>query len=161
MGNGEIVNLSLSPGQFYSCIFADNSIKICRFDNNKAVVSASNLKIGEAAIQQVSSGGEQMAFVRDSVIQFKSILGTSSSITEVLETNPRNFASSSSQTGECRNKMKIKSLDFCPDKSYSVTIETLEDKAFANKHIYISSLKIWGSDNQLVQMIHSPCQNGD
>ena len=58
LGNGEIVNLSLSSGQFYSCVFADNSIKICRFDNNKAVVSASNLKIGEAAIQQVSSGGE-------------------------------------------------------------------------------------------------------
>ena len=151
LGNGEIVNLALSGEQeFYSCIFADNSIKVCRFDNNKAVVSAANLKIGEAPILQVSSGGDQIAFVRDSMVQFKSILGTSSSVTEVLETNPRNFATSSSQSGECKNKMKIKSVDFCPDQSYSVTIETLEDKTFENKYIYISSLKIWGKDKQLV-----------
>lgn len=49
LGSGEITNLTLSAGansSFYSCIFSDNSIKICRFDNNKAVVDQHNLHLG-------------------------------------------------------------------------------------------------------------------
>lgn len=56
-----------------------------------------------------------IAFQKGSKLQFKSILGTNSIVSETLDTNPRNFTSSSSVSGECQSKLQIRSFSFSPD----------------------------------------------
>jgi hypothetical protein len=38
LGSGKITNLSICENDYYACIFSDNSFKVMRFDNNKAVI---------------------------------------------------------------------------------------------------------------------------
>lgn len=94
LGSGEIKNLGISvDGDFYSCIFSDNSLKVCRFDNNKTVVAAKNLSVAQESSIHNFSGTEEIAVSQGSKIMFKNLNDSNPEVKEVLETNPRNFTS--------------------------------------------------------------------
>lgn len=63
LGKGEITRMALSSDQeFYSCVFSNNSFKVCRFDNNKAVVESQLLQLGSSNFD-MAQVGEQLAVV--------------------------------------------------------------------------------------------------
>jgi len=90
LGQGEIMQLSLSESEFFSCVFGDNSFKVCRQDNNKVCISSSNLQLDDSS--KISMIDNQTAIVTGSKIQLKSFDDNSPSVT-VIETNQRNYTS--------------------------------------------------------------------
>lgn len=44
LGGAPITSLAVS-GDYYACIFGDNSLKVLRFDNNKAIINHENLNL--------------------------------------------------------------------------------------------------------------------
>ena len=49
LGMGEITSFSMSVNQeFYGCLFSNNQFKVCRFDNNKAVIDTCLLDFGSS-----------------------------------------------------------------------------------------------------------------
>lgn len=98
LGGGEIMSVSLSAQDFYSCIFSDNTFKVYRFENNKTVVSQGNLRVDSNSLlcqfAPETNAGDTMAIVNDSTIQFKQVVNQEGPVvTSQLNTNPRNFVS--------------------------------------------------------------------
>jgi len=71
-----------------------------------------------------------------------------------LETCPRNYTASDAEP----LSFEIAAVD--RRGSWIVTIETLEDKKFENRHIKITNLKIW-KDHELVQFVHEPFSSSE
>ena len=90
LGAGEITNLTIS-GDYYCCLFSTNTVKVFRFDNNKAVIDQQSLNLSDSLLSQVP-GSEDVAFIKNSVIQFKPLINQDGPIVNSqFQTNPRNF----------------------------------------------------------------------
>jgi len=143
MGAGPITNLEVD-GDFYSCIFADNSFKVFRFDNNRPIIDFKNLQITGSDDQVINcnhqiiesvglSGsdadsfdagtdrGNMLAYVSKSKVQFKAVVGdgkasASQQLSQVQDTNPRNYTSSPAPESELEltPAYTIRSLAFSP-----------------------------------------------
>ena len=68
MGTSSIGSVSLSEN-YYSVVFGDNSIRVCRADNNKAVVNKSHLVLG--ADDELHVVKDKIAVVSGTKVQFK------------------------------------------------------------------------------------------
>lgn len=97
LGGGPIASLSVS-GDYYACIFGDNSIRVLRFDNNKPLIDHQNLNLkasvnslsnyNSSIIESVGTSnlsanegidtqgdlGNMLAYVKDDTIQFKPVM---------------------------------------------------------------------------------------
>lgn len=126
----------------------------------------------EDGIDSLGDLGNMLAFVSGDKVQFKPIMsGQGSSLGPSLShshcCNPRNHTSSAIPVAEedLLPSYTIRSLAFSPSGEHMVTLECLEDSQFANKQVFIWTLKVWersptlsdeGSPYRLAQMIHSP-----
>ena len=47
LGTDEVTSLSLLGSEYYACMFANNSFKVMRLDNNKEIINRSQLNMGD------------------------------------------------------------------------------------------------------------------
>lgn len=69
LGTDEVSSLSLLGNDYYACVFANNSFKVMRMDNNKEIVNRSHLNVGHHQLIESCQQGNQMVMVQDGSTQ--------------------------------------------------------------------------------------------